>query len=974
MNKAKIMKFLSAISVAMVIVVLLAIGAMASPDVKITYNYGGYVHTELVSAGQQLVPMVPNVDNGDIYYGWVDGFGNIYEGGKKTSFTSNTDLYLVAGPTVATAEELLSAIEGGKTYIKLADDIKIDYALVLDNGAFVIDTNGYALDIATSGTGIFGKDTGIAVIGGGSVNHNVAGVSSEFVLDSFISLSPVSGYNTMFLVVGKNTAVNTNVDLVSIEKNIDSKNGAFNVSVFGSLSCERFLKTKGVSAATFDIYSGAVVRTGCEYLFEDSGKTSAQRLVNLTIHGGTIYTDRLVGYAKDYSKYQMAIVGGTFSEDLSPCFPDGNYSFALNQTNGLYSFHKCEHNGPVVAGMPNSCTEAATLTYKCAYCNVEYTKSFPTGIGHTNVTSVEQELVTTKEETKEGILKHYCQKCGQAEYEVFYPRPSEVYVDAIILDLKGREQKIRVPAKELYSFDSSTTTQVNSFSAEYIQSEFDVTQDRIVSVEIPLGTTSIYGYIRNSVPVGAFCRNQHLEEIVIPKSVTYIKEYAFSNMQKLKTIKGLENITGTIERYAFAQDHTNVEIDQFVLNAEKVNEYAFKNIRMNSLTIGKNVTSIANGVFFLEPNLIAEKKYVQEVIIEGCTRDGISVYEAIRDYRSWCSFNSSGHQFSSFKVAYGDHQYNVTKQEADCYQEGFTHYECKYCSFEKTEDQMPKLSHVFEKDVHVPPTCLTQGYTVANKCKICGDELGEKVVSEKRDPNAHDFTYGSATLFMSFIEGSFIPAEKGTICTHYSYVVGKCKCGALDSSVKVPTSFSELTAPVNPNHTYDEKNYVVYKEPNCGETGIALVSCTTCGNQIKGTLPVTGDAHKWSSKTTIITPSTCTEKGVERFTCSICTKTRDRAMEKDSSNHKWGNPITIKYSTETVMGIERMTCEWCGNTAENRLPRLEAKKTIPTVWIVLIAVGGVLLIGGVVLTLYFTLFKKKRASDNYKYKFNTLGK
>ena len=42
--------------------------------------------------------------------------------------------------------------------------------------------------------------------------------------------------------------------------------------------------------------------------------------------------------------------------------------------------------------------------------------------------------------------------------------------------------------------------------------------------------------------------------------------------------------------------------------------------------------------------------------------------------------------------------------------------------------------------------------------------------------------------------------------------------------------------------------------------------------------------------------------------------------------------------------------------------------------LILIIVGGVVLVLGVGLTLYFTLFKKKRASDSYKYKFNTLKK
>lgn len=976
MSKSGFVKLISLVAVTLSLALLLSLGAFASPSIKVSYNYGGYVHDEFVEAGTEFLPMTPTAGEGDILVGWIDNRGNIYKMGEKASFEQSTSLYLVAGAAVCSAEEILSAVQAGKTYIKLTDDVTLNSQLELNNGVFVIDTNGYTLSINTEGEGIVGKNTGVAFIGGGSVVHTMAGANPSFVLDSFISLSPMSTFNTMFVSVGAGTSVSTNIDFISVENNISKYDGVFSASVFGTLTCERFMRTNGISGAAFDIYAGAAVNTGCEYFFEDLSESSADRFVTLTIHGGTINTDRLNGYAKDYTKYQAAILGGSFSEDITPCFPDGNYEFKLNSNTGLYDFVKCEHDGPIISGIPEQCEVEAYLTYKCKYCNVEETKK--EFVGHTRVTTVEQELVATKEMTRKGILKHYCQKCGQAEYEVFYPRPSEVYVDAVILDLKGRPQNIRVPAKELFSFDATITTQINSFSAEYIQAEFNVTQERIVSVEIPLGTTSVYGYIHNSVPVGAFCRNQHLEEIIIPETVTHIKKYAFNNMEKLKTIKGIENITGIIEEYAFSQDHTNVLIDQLILRAKTVNKYAFENITMNSLIIDRGVTSISEGAFYLDyKGGIEANKDVKEVIVVGCPTDlgkGLPVPVAIKDYRSEITFSSSYQQFGANPVAFGDHQYNVTVQKADCHQEGYTFYECKYCSKEKTEDQTPKLSHNFEKNVHVPPTCLTQGYTVENKCSICGDEIGERVVSEKRDPNAHDFTFGTVTKFMNFIEGSFVPNENGNVCENYHYVVGKCKCGALDTSVKVPTSFSQLTAPLNPSHSFDEKNYVVIKQPNCGETGIAVVSCTTCGKEIKGILPVSGEAHKWSSKTDIVKKPNCTEQGTERFTCTVCNSTRDRTMKIDANNHVWGTPYVLQASTETVMGIEQVDCTLCGASSQNRLERLEAKKTLPVGWLVAIIIGGVLLTAGIVLTLYFTLFKKKKASDGYKYNFNTLGK
>ena len=68
----------------------------------------------------------------------------------------------------------------------------------------------------------------------------------------------------------------------------------------------------------------------------------------------------------------------------------------------------------------------------------------------------------------------------------------------------------------------------------------------------------------------------------------------------------------------------------------------------------------------------------------------------------------------------------------------------------------------------------------------------------------------------------------------------------------------------------------------------------------------------------------------------------------------------------------RCTRPGCGETTTQGIKRLTADHSLPTYAIVLIIVGAVLLAGGVALTLYFTLFKKKKISEGYKYKFNTL--
>ena len=214
--------------------------------------------------------------------------------------------------------------------------------------------------------------------------------------------------------------------------------------------------------------------------------------------------------------------------------------------------------------------------------------------------------------------------------------------------------------------------------------------------------------------------------------------------------------------------------------------------------------------------------------------------------------------------------------------------------------------------------------------------------------------------------------ENGSVCINEYCIVGKCKCGALN---RRDLEDAYIISP-NGTHDYDTENPKIIKESNCGEDGIVQYSCKVCNNKIDVTLPPTGENHKWDAGTVILAP-TCTDTGIREFRCTVCDSNKGIKQTKisiDSSNHAWNEGFVEREPTEMVSGVMRITCTRCNESFTEGINKLPPKQSLPLWAIILFSVGGVLLVGGVVLTLYFTLFKKKRASDGYKYKFNTLGK
>ncbi len=91
-----------------------------------------------------------------------------------------------------------------------------------------------------------------------------------------------------------------------------------------------------------------------------------------------------------------------------------------------------------------------------------------------------------------------------------------------------------------------------------------------------------------------------------------------------------------------------------------------------------------------------------------------------------------------------EHDYEATQViAADCTEQGYTVYTCKYCGDSYTDDFVAANGHTFQ-DITVPATCTHKGY-VTHFCTVCGYEYSDTFVDEKGHSYADEVTASTCT-------------------------------------------------------------------------------------------------------------------------------------------------------------------------------------------------------------------------------------
>lgn len=948
---------------------LAIIGATEDKTYTVTYYSNGNVSEVFnIPAGQThnlLSKPFSSTQDGKQLYGWYDDLGTFHlNNSKQITVNKNYTFYEACGTSVVSKEEFVKAIKQAGHFVRLGANITVDEMITLpSNGLVVIDLNGYNLTLNSKEIAFKGVNASIHIVNtstsGGKIVHTGEASNADLMDATLFSLSPNPRKNAEIRFF-KNTGVETNVGLIDIVSDLTYSKNTYSFVVDGSVKANFLVRTYGIKDAVFKVGEAASINVTGQYVFEDRGNCDG---INLTFQMSAGKLDMLESafITNELSKYNVFLTGGSYNRDLNNLYP--NYRFAKG-TDGRYTIQSCAHND-IAIGMTANCTESGEITYKCTLCGLTHTVQSG-ALGHSVYKELAKEAVATKDKTEPGYYRTICQRCGYEENEYFYPAPRDTYVT-----LKYRKddkvQEIRIKSTLIFGEDIGDRLQ--TFSTTYVEFQYNVKQSEIISIEIPLGVKSIAGgKDEDNRPIGLFYENTHLEEIILPMSIENIEGYAFSNMKKLKTITGIEYITGKISTCAFKQEAANsMFIERMYVNASTIESEAFYNFTMTSLTLGENVSSIANSAFGIDGEVTSRLK---EIFIEGNTQaecDGITFasYNVITK-----RFNSigSGHQFDGAKIVFIDHEWDTVTTKPTCQSTGFDFNKCIHCGEEEINNFTDIIDHEYVTiDPPVPSTCSTQGYE-GTKCTMCDHVRVSKYYPY--DPATHDYTYAK---FIKFID---VAQEEGYICENDYYEIGKCVCGALD---EVPTNWKYMTKVGQ--HDWNKNNPLEVVFPTCGEEGFVLYNCTRCGYETREITKATGK-HTFVTDNKNTIPATCSTKGKMVWACSECGETKEREADLNPDNHEWekdqkGNLVwTVKVAaTPEKAGTAQNKCLGCGKAQTKGIPvTSEETKGISTLVLVLLIAGGsILILGAVGLTLYFTVFKKN-TSSGYKYNFNTLNK
>lgn len=974
-TQGKAIRALLVLAIIVALTIICAVCVIASAEKKtytITYySNGGVSKVVTVEAGgrHELLKTPLSYQQSDKkLFGWYDETGKLYSNITFMNISKDYTFYEAYGKNAGTEADFIKAIKQGGCYVRLSADIVVDDLITLPaSGLAIIDLNGHNLTINSKDVAIRGMNSSIHVLNNGtsanaSIIHTGEPTNADLMDSALFSLTPTLKRDAEIRFF-PNANVKTNVGLFDIVSDLTYSNYTYNFLVESNVEANFLVRTYGIKNATFNITDTASINIIGQYMFEDRGNYNG---INLTYEmtAGKLDVLENTFITNELSKYNVFLSGGSYNRSLSHLYP--NYTFELGN-DGRYTVTACKH-ADVIIDMTATCTSAGQITYQCLHCGVVHTDN-SNAVGHSVVKSLAQEPITTVEKTEPGYYATVCQRCGYEEREYLYPSPKDVYVTVKIRDDEGKVSEKRVKATDLYGMDVGERLQ--SFSTAYLEFEYKIKQSNIISIEIPLGVKTVAGGIgTDNTPKGLFYGNSHLEEIILPMSIENIESTAFGNIATLKTVKGIEYITGTISQRAFQQTKGNVPyVERMELNAKTIETSAFENFTMISLTFGENVNSIGNYAFAISD---IENSKLKEIFVLGNNDRSQVTLSNYNVAAKRFEGVGSGHQFDGQRIVYIDHNFDVETINPTCKEKGYDVSVCRYCNEERIDNYTDIIDHITEERT-VPTNCVTiQGY-VGSFCTMC-DELISIVKYLNKNgsdgaPLVHDYTYTTKTDFEVF--GN---TEKN-ICVDDYFIVGVCICGAYDEN-RANWKYNKAVG----QHEWDERNVLEYVAPTCGSDGYRIVECLHCGYEDTIIHTATGK-HMYVTDNKNTIPATCTSKGKMVWACSECGDAKERKAEINPNNHDWekdknGNLVwTTKVAPTTERaGTAKNVCTGCGAEQTKGIPvTSEDTKSVDTLYIILIIIGGIIVLAGVGLTLYFTVFKKS-ASSGYKYKFNTLGK
>ena len=274
------------------------------------------------------------------------------------------------------------------------------------------------------------------------------------------------------------------------------------------------------------------------------------------------------------------------------------------------------------------------------------------------------------------------------------------------------------------------------------------------------------------------------------------------------------------------------------------------------------------------------------------------------------------------------HEYEVTTQQQTCTQDGFTKKYCDVCKSTVITDQKDAAGHTEVEIPAVAATCYADGAEAGVKCSTCGEILTAPKVIKATGEHSWSADPIEAKPATCTEDGYFILS-----CTNHS----KCTATQInvitagghkwaDPVVKVPAECGQIGVKVTVCNTCGEQIFETVKakdhnivndlavDPTCDETGLTAGShCGSCGLVLVKQTVVKALGHKIVAAGEA-KDATCEGTGLTAGAkCSTCGTLLDAQKEIPALGHKMGKWTVTKEATCTADGEKESICKTCGH-------------------------------------------------------------
>ena len=411
-----------------------------------------------------------------------------------------------------------------------------------------------------------------------------------------------------------------------------------------------------------------------------------------------------------------------------------------------------------------------------------------------------------------------------------------------------------------------------------------------------------------------YLNGQEVTDLEIPDGITEIKDYAFYDLDSLRSVK-IPSSVKTVGDYAFyeCESLSNISIENGV---ERIGVCAFYETPVKNIILPDSVTEIGSSAFSDCPlssvTIGNGVETVHERAFSSCS--GLRTIKIGKNLKTVEAYAFSG--LSNIPEIY------FAGSEA----------EWKNVTIDKTNDMILRATmyynaditheHSYTSEVTTPATCTENG--VKTFTCDCG-----KVYSEVIEATGHK----TSSWITDKAATCTADGKKHKECTVCKKVLETAEVTASGHSFK-----NEVTAATCVSLGYETKTC-----RNCGECqfvrvipakghtpsgwkidndkGIRYKDCTVCGSLLEAE-KLDGCTHRFVSE---VTDPTCTANGFELKTCADCGETRFvRVIAAKGHVLK----TTVTPATQNESGLSVTFCKVCGMITKATLVKRVASVTL----------------------------------------------